>query len=122
MGQTNDRRVEKHAKNAVGSKRGKSAHEGAYDLTTNTYMILTPLAICLARRGGALRIGLTRDGGALALGIYIGDDYGNEYVKPSEDLHQAVEEIMLAWLPSVVQEFVELREALYAALNGRKLP
>jgi hypothetical protein len=45
----------------------------------------------------AVRVGLTRDGGALALGIYAGDEYGVEYVRPDEDLAAAVREISLGW-------------------------
>lgn len=58
---------------------------------------LLGLAIGTALAGGAARIGLTRDGGALAVGMYLGDDYATEYVKPDEDLGQAVREIAQAW-------------------------
>lgn len=58
---------------------------------------LLGLCIGLAMAGGACRVGLTRDGGALALGVYLGEEYGTEYVKPDEDLGTAVREIALAW-------------------------
>ena len=58
---------------------------------------LAQLAIGAALVGGALRIGLTRDGGALAIGVYMGDDYGTEYVRPDEDLPRAVREIAQGW-------------------------
>jgi hypothetical protein len=38
--------------------------------------------------GGAIRFGYTRDGGAYAVGIYIGEKYDTEYVRPQEDLNE----------------------------------
>jgi hypothetical protein len=49
--------------------------------------------------GGAVRVGATRDGGAWALGIYQGDDYATEYIRPAEDFTTALGEIAAAWLP-----------------------
>lgn len=44
-------------------------------------------AICSASRaGGCLRIGTTRDGGSLAIGVYHGDSYWVDYLKPSDDV------------------------------------
>lgn len=59
--------------------------------------LLLELAIGFALRGGALRIGLTRDGGALALGLYMGDVYSTEYIRPSEDLAIELRKIAAAW-------------------------
>lgn len=56
------------------------------------------LAVALAAQGGAIRLGVTRDGGAWALGIYLGDDYATEYIKPNEDTGDAIAEIAEAWL------------------------
>jgi len=58
---------------------------------------LLALAIGAALQGGAIRIGLTRDGGALAIGVYLGEDYGTEYVRPDEDLSVVAREISAAW-------------------------
>lgn len=45
----------------------------------------------------AVRVGLTRDGGALAIGLYAGDEYGVEYIRPDDDLAEEVRAISLAW-------------------------
>jgi len=58
---------------------------------------LLSLLIGAAIEGYALRVGLTRDGGALAIGVYMGDEYGTEYIRPDEDLAVALREIGLAW-------------------------
>jgi hypothetical protein len=58
---------------------------------------LFSLVVGASLTGGAIRVGLSRDGGALALGVYKGEEYGTEYVRPNEDLGMAVREIILAW-------------------------
>lgn len=58
---------------------------------------LWDMVVSMALDGGAIRIGLTRDGGALALGFYQGDDYGTEYIRPSENLEETLRELMIAW-------------------------
>jgi len=121
MGQQEREREERKTKKQAGSKRGRAAHQGKFELTPAAIVQLLPLVTVLADAGGALRIGLTRDGGALALGIYVGDEYGNEYIKPDEDIHQAAEEIALAWLPNKMEEYGDTRERLYAGLHGSKL-
>lgn len=82
------------------SKRGPKSRRSTESYVFGTYddaVIMLQLAIGAALSGAALRIGLTRDSGALALGVYNGDDYGTEYVRPSEDLGHQVREISLAW-------------------------
>lgn len=59
--------------------------------------VLLDMAIGFAMKGGALRIGLTRDGGALALGMYLGELYSTEYIRPSENLAEELRKIALAW-------------------------
>jgi hypothetical protein len=58
---------------------------------------LLQLALGATLVGGAVRIGFTRDGGALALGMYMGEDYATEYIRPSEDLSMIVRELSVAW-------------------------
>jgi len=58
---------------------------------------LLRLALGAALSGGAIRIGLTRDMGALAVGVYKGEEYGTEYVRPTENLAEQVREIMMGW-------------------------
>lgn len=82
------------------SRRGPRSKRGAQPYAwddRDAAEWLMGLAIGAAMVGGALRIGHTRDGGALALGVYLGEDYGTEYVRPDEDLAQAVREISLGW-------------------------
>jgi len=63
--------------------------------------------------GGAVRVGATRDGGAWALGIYQGDDYATEYIRPAEDFETAIREIVEAWLnPEAVSHWWERTLAL----------
>jgi hypothetical protein len=62
------------------------------------WIVFRALAEGLVEVGGAIRLGATRDGGAWALGIYVGDDYATEYVRPSEDFGTAMVEIADAWL------------------------
>jgi hypothetical protein len=52
------------------------------------------VTLCMvARRGGALRIGLTRDGGALSIGVYgIGEPY-TLYVRPSDSVKDILTEL-----------------------------
>lgn len=83
-----------------GSKRGpNSRRNGAtypfddFEGSSNLMSLIMGAAI----EGGAIRVGLTRDGGALAIGVYLGDDYGTEYVRPDEDLSMALREISMGW-------------------------
>lgn len=83
-----------------GSKRGPRSKRKGEVYAFNDYdstVWLLGLAIGAALSGGAARIGLSRDGGALAVGMYMGDDVSTEYIRPSEDLGEAVREISQAW-------------------------
>lgn len=62
-------------------------------------------AVCAA--SGAVRVGFTRDGGAVALGIYVGNDYATEYVRPTENFPDACMEIADAWLGRGKHKFRE---------------
>lgn len=59
--------------------------------------LLLQMQIGMAYAGGAVRVGLTRDGGALAIGIYHGDHYETEYIRPTEDLMVELRLIIQAW-------------------------
>lgn len=50
--------------------------------------LLRRAVACIARDGGALRLGYTRDGGAYALGIYGDGEPFTEYVPPSDDIDE----------------------------------
>jgi len=97
----NDRDAERklnkreRAKQARGRK-AKSA--GTAEWAGFDWTCIVALTEQLVAVGGALRIGATRDGGAWALGVYEGDDYATEYIRPAEDFERAVQEICEAWL------------------------
>lgn len=78
------------------SRRATASGEASY--AAADWVSIVALVEALARESGALRLGVTRDGGAFALGVYLGDDYATEYVKPSEDFETALDEIAGAWL------------------------
>jgi hypothetical protein len=92
-----------HGRNKRAEGRAARSRRGgagiSYDIRGMDWVAVIALTIALAEAGGACRTGLTRDGGALALGIYIGDDYATEYVRPKEDFLAAITEIAEAWLP-----------------------
>jgi hypothetical protein len=92
--------------NSRGPRGGRQATPYVFN-DENGAAWLLGLCIGAALQGGAVRVGLSRDLGVLALGIYKGDDYKTEYVRPEEDLAQAVREISQAWGFDVVAFDVE---------------
>ena len=51
-------------------------------------------AIAIAsKQGGALRLGYTRDGGAYAIGVYAGSNYFTDYIRPTEDIEDYLDEL-----------------------------
>lgn len=90
--------------------KNKTSRRGGGDgiqLTFADWLLLVALQRATMREGGAVRVGLTRDGGALSLGMYIGEDYGTEYIRPNEDVGTALLEVARAWLPSEGSAFGE---------------
>lgn len=93
--------------NAKDDKRAKAAErrqtkrreQGTLDVAALPWLTLAALVAEMAQTGGAIRIGLTRDGGALALGMYHGDDYATEYIRPNEDIEASLHDIAELWLP-----------------------
>lgn len=47
----------------------------------------------VAACGGALRLGYTRDGGAYAIGVYGDGDPYTLYIRPSDDIDEALRDI-----------------------------
>jgi len=80
--------------------RGRRAEGAQYEFDQTSWTAVLALVLTAMAAGGAVRVGRTRDGGALALGMYVGDDYGTEYIRPSENADVAVQEIVDAWLPT----------------------
>lgn len=97
--------VERVQENKKASSRERAAERrqvhrrvsGDYQLSIRHHAALMALISAFAKKGGAVRVGLTRDGGALALGMYLEDDYATEYIRPTEDIVEAVTEICDAW-------------------------
>jgi len=92
-----DKRVQASDKKrgAVRGKRNGSIEPVRFFL--EHWMLLGAFGHVAFKEGGAFRVGLTRDGGAVALGVYAGDEYGTEYIRPSEDFQTALREIADAW-------------------------
>jgi len=86
--------------------RGRRAKEtGGYPNEQIDWVAIVALSEALFNIGGAVRVGKTRDGGSIALGIYVGEDYATEYIRPSEDFYTAIEEIVEAWIPDGLVPF-----------------
>lgn len=104
----------KSSKRAAAKERrtGSRRLGGKMQLTLHHWTWLIGLTELLAANDGALRIGFTRDGGALALGVYLGDDYATEYIRPNEVFSDSVLEIASAWITDghlrVAEKIVEL--------------
>lgn len=109
------------AKQARGRRKSAS---GELDWRSFDWEGFAALTVALANSGGAIRVGATRDGGAWALGIYKGDDYATEYIKPAEDVQEAMLEIAEAWLDDWKTEMAAARRTLFGeptqAKNGTK--
>lgn len=92
---------QKDAKRAAAQERRatKRREQGKMDVVSLPWLTLAALVAEMAEAGGAVRIGLTRDGGALALGMYHGDDYATEYIRPNEDIEAAIHGIAELWVP-----------------------
>lgn len=116
MGQVQKQADEKRAtkRDAARDRRaGARRAGGKFQLTLQTWAMLTALNTALIEHDGALRVGLTRDGGALALGVYLGDDYATEYIRPNEGFWSSLLEIAEAWLTDGAHRC----EELYAAMG-----
>ena len=92
-----DAKDNKRAK-AAERRQTKRRIQGQVDMASIPWLTLVALIAEMSAEGGAIRIGLTRDGGALALGLYKGDDYATEYIRPNEDIEGALHQIADVWL------------------------
>lgn len=97
--------------------RRRSGSDPANFLSSD-YAAVLGLMVSFADAGGAVRYGYTRDGGAYALGVYLGDDYATEYIRPNEDFTAACIDIAEAWLPDKGAEFHRIYNQLRNAQNG----
>lgn len=92
----NERKLNKRERAKAGRSR-RASSGGNTSWEQFQWPCFIALAEELVKVGGAVRLGATRDGGAWALGIYVGDDYATEYVRPAEDFETALAEIVVAW-------------------------
>lgn len=100
---TTNRRAKQKA-----SRRGRAEANGAVAWETVDYVPVIAALIVATEGAGALRLGVTRDGGAFAIGVYAGDDYATEYVRPNEDWDTAWYEIVEGWFPDSLHRYGEL--------------
>lgn len=101
MGTLRDQEQErKDAKRQQAAKKRETKRrvQGSVDVTALPWLAMVALIAEMAENGGAVRVGLTRDRGALALGMYMGDDYATEYIRPNEDIEAAIHSIADVWL------------------------
>lgn len=97
------KRAAKKEQRARGRQLKQPANLGELD-----WRRVAALCIVMARHDGAVRIGVTRDGGAIAFGMYRGDDYATEYIRPNEDTAKSLDEIAAAWLEEELAEYAEI--------------
>jgi len=85
-----DRKDDKRRAQQESRKRRSNANtsHGTADWATCDGKLLATAIACVARDGGALRLGYTRDGGAYAIGFYGDGDPFTEYVPPSDDIDE----------------------------------
>jgi hypothetical protein len=97
------------------SRRGRAAAAGTVSWEGQDYAPVIAAIIVAAEGAGALRLGVTRDGGAYAVGVYAGDDYATEYIRPSEDWHTSWYEIVEGWFPELLHRYGELIQQMAQA-------
>lgn len=84
----------KSADNKGGIRRPRSRENtGGVDWMDADAEKLRSLVAAAAFRGGALRFGYTRDGGAYAVGVYYGNEYWTDYVRPGEDIDTYLDDL-----------------------------
>jgi len=81
--------------NPVGKSRGiRRPGGGVADWTSANGTTVIRAIATAASAGGALRFGYTPDGGAYAVGIYGDGAPYTEYIKPSEDMEEFLEQVI----------------------------
>jgi len=81
--------------NPVGKSRGiRRAGGGVADWSSVDGTTVVRAIALAASAGGALRFGYTPDGGAYAVGIYGDGAPYTEYVKPSEDMDEFLQQVI----------------------------
>jgi len=118
MGIAEDQMFEKRGnkrERAKAARGRRQAAAGTFSWDIFDWFAVIALTEIVCAASGAVRVGFTRDGGAVALGIYVGDDYATEYIRPNEDFPGACHEIAAAWVKGSEEKF----RTRYAQLSGR---
>lgn len=106
----NDRAIDERANKRERAKAARQSRRrlaGSADWREFDWSAAAALTMAITDEGGALRIGKTRDGGAWSFGVYKGEDYAAEYIRPNEVFVDAVREIAEAWCEDGGQAFHE---------------
>jgi len=78
-------------------RRQQRGNANPADWTSANADLLRAAVACVAKRGGALRLGYTRDGGSYAIGVLGDGEPYTEYVRPTDDLDKYLEGLIEDW-------------------------
>jgi len=89
--------IDKHESNAK-LRRPRQSNEtsGVADWESANPGVLVKVLARAGKKQCALRFGYSRDGGAYAIGVYTGSEYWTDYVRPSEDIDQYLQDLLLS--------------------------
>lgn len=79
------------------SRRVKRSSSQVADWGSCDADVLRRAVECVAKAGGALRLGYTSDGGAYAVGIYGDGEPYTDYVRPEESIEDYLSALTFNW-------------------------
>lgn len=74
-------------------RNGEASHGTADWALANNELLVKCIASASFKRC-ALRFGYSRDGGAYAVGVYSGEDYWTDYIRPAEDIDTYLQDLL----------------------------
>jgi hypothetical protein len=74
--------------------RGENKVVGTADWALADSALLIKVICKVGIKHGAIRLGYTRDGGAYSVGVYAGDEYFTDYVRPGEDIDAYLQDLL----------------------------
>ena len=80
--------------NSLRRPRVSSDNVGTADWMTCDAKVLQEVIAKAGVRHCAIRLGYTRDGGAYAIGVYAGDQYFTDYIRPHEDIDKYLADLL----------------------------
>ena len=86
-----------HGRSKGGAHRWQRHSSEPADWSGVEPALLAAVIVAITHAGGAVRFGYTSDGGAYAVGIYGDGEPHTEYIRPSEDIADALKELVIAW-------------------------